>query len=515
MRSSRLRFPILAVAGTLVGGLGPACGDRGSGELVVGAEGGSRTGGSGTRPEVFCRSDKDCTERGLLCDDTRLVCVDCIDDSDCEGDALCTRGACAAIVRCDSTRDCSADEVCSDDLGYCVECETDADCADSQTCLDTACLETCDSDKDCAKLDALCAPEIEVCVACFRDSHCADDEYCDVTGTCTARVCNPGEAFCDRDLSTRCDDVGSGFVSRSCDDCDTRTGLCEGDDAECPRRTEDCPCGDDDSCDSGLECNEQVCVAGTGGSTGAGGTGGMDGANGDGGNSGGDTGGQGGTGGSGGNGAGGTGDGPLVGSGTYTFGERPTCDFQGVTTDADLQGNNPTNNFGATADIASDADPPRVGLLRFDLSALGTGLTVESATLRVWTLDCSGCEANVNTKMHLYEVLEAWQEGDLQNGPGAVSWKERLPGVDWLSPGVEPPSRGTAVQAEWWPQAISTEYEVILPPALVQKWVDQPADNNGVLFKTSPYSNDGVNFWTSEYETVERRPQLDVTVTVP
>jgi len=99
---------ILSACGTV----SPAAGDRDGG----GGSGGGTAGGSGgaadaspAPPPTSCRSDKDCTPLGMLCDRTLQHCVQCIDDSACPTGQhcrleICTTAICTAnATSCDGT----------------------------------------------------------------------------------------------------------------------------------------------------------------------------------------------------------------------------------------------------------------------------------------------------------------------------------------------------------------------------------------------------------------------------
>ena len=164
-----------------------------------------------------CRSDRECTPLGLVCDRTAMRCVDCVMQADCLGAGqLCLGNRCVTVTHCTSSRMCPG-QVCSTTLGYCVDCLADADCAAGTYCR---------SDNTCGA--QVCSPNA---------SHCVDGTHanvCDARGTsaadvacpagqscrgtaCQAWVCTPGEASC-QDSSTRrvCNADGGGFASTAC-----------------------------------------------------------------------------------------------------------------------------------------------------------------------------------------------------------------------------------------------------------------------------------------------------------
>lgn len=203
---------------------------------------------------------------------------------------------------------------------------------------------------------------------------------------------------------------------------------------------------------------------------------------------------------------------------TLTFGERPGAMYQNVTADVDLQATNPTLNFGGSDDIASDGNPQRNGLIRFDVSAIDPSWTIRSATLYLWTLDCEGCSVDGTGKVNLFRVLEAWDEGTGSGTgePGVANWKQRKAGVAWSSPGcVDPPCHAATAETTFQPFLVSKEYGVQLPTGLIRDWVTKPGENFGLAVRLLPVSEEGVNFWTRHYAKAEKRPLLSVEVSVP
>src|SRR5262249_19117466 len=53
-----------------------------------------------------CRSDKDCTPLGMLCDKTLQYCVQCLDDSECPAGQHCRLEVCTTSVCASNTTSC-------------------------------------------------------------------------------------------------------------------------------------------------------------------------------------------------------------------------------------------------------------------------------------------------------------------------------------------------------------------------------------------------------------------------
>ena len=87
-----------------------------------------------------CRSSRECSAAGLVCDVVTETCVECVEDVDClAADRVCRANRCQAIVPCVSSRECPG-RVCDPALGFCVECVTSLDCPDDLVCSDSTCV---------------------------------------------------------------------------------------------------------------------------------------------------------------------------------------------------------------------------------------------------------------------------------------------------------------------------------------------------------------------------------------
>jgi hypothetical protein len=194
---------------------------------------------------------------------------------------------------------------------------------------------------------------------------------------------------------------------------------------------------------------------------------------------------------------------------TVAFGERLGSDVSGVTFDTDLNSTATSDNNGGFTDIFvgfSDAGDRSSGLLRFDLSAVPPGTTVQGATLELFT---RGDSLNVGD-MQLFRVLEAWDEGDQTADPGVANFNQRKPGLSWLSAGAFPPSSNAAPLAQFSPNATDQAFQVSLPANVVQAWVNDPASNFGLMLFVTEQGAD-VSFDSSESSNDNRRPELRVT----
>jgi hypothetical protein len=65
----------------------------------------------------------------------------------------------------------------------------------------------------------------------------------------------------------------------------------------------------------------------------------------------------------------------------------------------------------------------------------------------------------------------------------------------------------------WDPRTIDTSYTIVLPPTLVQGWLDDPSTNFGVRFESSSTTGRGAQWNTRENPATNTRPLLRLTLT--
>jgi hypothetical protein len=192
---------------------------------------------------------------------------------------------------------------------------------------------------------------------------------------------------------------------------------------------------------------------------------------------------------------------------TLLFGETDDADVTAVTVDTYLDSANPTLNYGAEVTARVDADPARVALLRFDVSAIAPGATVTAAELAVTT----AADALEEGTVQLYEVTESWAEGDAVATAAPANWTQRTTNNDWTTAGAGSGSRAPAAMSEVTPSIAATRYPVLLPIELVQGWVADPASNRGLVLVPVNAATHGVDFESSESATTAARPSLSIT----
>lgn len=169
-----------------------------------------------------------------------------------------------------------------------------------------------------------------------------------------------------------------------------------------------------------------------------------------------------------------------------------------VAADAYIDSQAQSSALGGAANLIVDGDTtPAVGMVRFDLSAIPTTATVQSAVLHIWASNDLGDPVTV------YQMLESWDEA-------STTWLVRSTNVGWSAPGAAPPSRSTtplatiATAADYYEEKTGT-----IANSVVQGWVTSPATNFGLALATA--TADGSAWRTRENTTAENHPIFVVT----
>jgi hypothetical protein len=106
----------------------------------------------------------------------------------------------------------------------------------------------------------------------------------------------------------------------------------------------------------------------------------------------------------------------------------------------------------------------------------------------------------------LYEVKRSWSEA-------SATWLLAATGAPWAVPGARGATdRGTTVLGTITPSTTGARTITLdtAGTALVQRWIDTPSSNRGVLVVDS-VNTDGADFRSREDPTVSLRPKLVIT----
>jgi PA14 domain/Calcineurin-like phosphoesterase len=171
------------------------------------------------------------------------------------------------------------------------------------------------------------------------------------------------------------------------------------------------------------------------------------------------------------------------------------------TADTKLAENASTTNYGGATTIGVDGDEPTgsgkdaYSLLRWDLSSVPAGSRVDSVSV---TLNVT----NPSTQTYqAYDLKRAWEQS-------AATWLLYAPGSPWEVAGARGLLDRGAQVGSVSPSTMGKQ-TFTLSPALVQRWLDQPASNRGIVIANAT-NTDGFDFSSRESADASLRPSLSV-----
>ena len=180
--------------------------------------------------------------------------------------------------------------------------------------------------------------------------------------------------------------------------------------------------------------------------------------------------------------------------------------YSGVT-DTHISAWDPTSNFGGNLSLLVRQGDVRSALLRFDLSALPAGVTIQEAKLGLYALDRSNPNA---LTISVYQVLRSWVENQ-------ATWNLAASSVPWGAPGCNlvGVDRAEAAVASRVVNAVGTWHEWDVT-SLVRTWAANPSSNRGVILKGDGSTSVEYSFASSEYWWgYSYSPKLVVRYTTP
>jgi hypothetical protein len=188
---------------------------------------------------------------------------------------------------------------------------------------------------------------------------------------------------------------------------------------------------------------------------------------------------------------------------TVSLSGTAAADTRYLTSTADTQivENSPTANYGASTSSRTDGDNPDgsgkdvSSLLRWDLSSVPAGSKVDSATVTVNA-------TNTSTQTYgVYDLKRPWVES-------AATWQQSASGQSWEVAGAKG-SLDMGAQVGSLTAPTTGKRTFTLSPSLVQRWLDDPASNRGIII-TNSANSDGMVFSTREAGDASLRPSLSV-----
>lgn len=207
---------------------------------------------------------------------------------------------------------------------------------------------------------------------------------------------------------------------------------------------------------------------------------------------------------------------------TATDGQFITTDFVQVivnpltatlaaTADAYIHADAKTTNYGASASLVVSGRPDEAALLKWDLSSIPAGSTLQSAMLTINVTDTS-----VNT-YEIYELKRSWTESQ-------ATWKVAANKTNWQAVGAQgaldigSTVLGTVNPVPYDPTAIGLRSVTLNAAglAIVQGWLNNPASNFGFTLQNYANANkDDLVFSSRESSVAANRPQLQLVFIPP
>lgn len=181
--------------------------------------------------------------------------------------------------------------------------------------------------------------------------------------------------------------------------------------------------------------------------------------------------------------------------------------------DTSLDSSTPTTNYGSTVWFASGETGGAIAraLIKFDLSSIPAGSTIDDATLSLWVQ--ADVSSNTRTK-RVYRVIQAWTEA-------GANWNTYDGSNAWATAGCgdttndrEATDIGSASMGA--SESIGTEIQFTLTAAKIQEMITGGVfTNNGFIIVTDTESADYYQFDSSDGATAGERPKLVINYTSP
>ncbi|NLE77017.1 MAG: DNRLRE domain-containing protein, partial [Chloroflexi bacterium] len=159
----------------------------------------------------------------------------------------------------------------------------------------------------------------------------------------------------------------------------------------------------------------------------------------------------------------------------------------------------PTRNYGAADYLGVRSQGVSGGLLRFELPALPQGATLVQAKLTVF----AQYRSNTNWMwLEAYDVYRSWL-------PTEATWTKASNALTWAQPGCgcTATDRASTPTDSVFMQSSGVAYDLDLTP-LVQRWLEDPNTNRGVLLWANSSGSVQYDLASCEAESAGRRPKL-------
>lgn len=182
---------------------------------------------------------------------------------------------------------------------------------------------------------------------------------------------------------------------------------------------------------------------------------------------------------------------------------------QSLVIDAYVRSATATTNYGSSVLMITDLNLLN-GLMEFDLSAIPSGSTCDSATLSIWSLVGAGGGPVTVTINTIKAANDGWTEGGStwNTKDGSNSWAGGNSGCNTASD-----INTTPIGSNTVPATANTRVDFTLTAATVGTWFGSPNTNYGFAFRQA--STDTTAFNSSEATTAGYRPMISVDYTSP
>lgn len=196
---------------------------------------------------------------------------------------------------------------------------------------------------------------------------------------------------------------------------------------------------------------------------------------------------------------------------TSTF-QRGVAGYNG-TIDGELWSRGGANGVGdftsTSAYITRETGPvsESEALVRFTNLTLPAGAVVTSASLALTFLDYDGGHV-----LRAHYVTAPWT-------PSSTNWRMRGAGLPWNTPGAKGVGTDISATPAWidtsWPGRNATVRKTYaLDAATVQRWIDTPASNLGIILFNNTVVNRTLRLWTAESTPIANRPVLTINYVI-
>jgi hypothetical protein len=195
---------------------------------------------------------------------------------------------------------------------------------------------------------------------------------------------------------------------------------------------------------------------------------------------------------------------------TATFGDVSGADYPGTCQDTYINSGQPAVNSATDSDIRTYTWPDNTAanriIIKWDLSAIPPGATIQSATLSLYMYGTEGSGGDDNYDILVHRILN--------HNPSisACTWNT-FDGVKAWSGGADGGGADLAQAESTIAVGKTAGYKTWSITQMLQDWVNNPATNFGLALSPdgSAASDSNRYFRSTEYSEPDQRPKLTVT----